>query len=162
MDAVFVALVIALPIIAVCVIAWWWIRHSATPAIAARRKRALCVILILPAALYMIHGLLSHTQVYRSITGISTVVLANNSGAPLDDVEIVMQAPNHHYTYRYDSLRPHRRERFALRAPELAVARVSFSLGPRSIASTNVVHAKRGEILTVRIDPSGKIVNEIN
>ena len=160
MDAVFITLVVTIPIIAVGVVVWLWIHRSATPTAAERKKTALYLILVVPAALYTCHNLLAHTQIYRSIVGISTVVLVNNSGSPLNNVEIEMRAPNHHYTYGFGNLQPHRRERFALRASELSVARIKFSLGPQPVASTNVGHARRGQILTVRVDPSGKIAKE--
>ena len=161
MDAVLITLLATLPIIAVGVIVWLWIQRSSTPAIAERKKAGLYLIVGLPAALYMLHGLLGFVQPYRYIVGISTVVLANDSGSQLDNVELMMHAPNNHYTHRFHPF-AHRRERFSVRASELTVTRVAFSLGPQSVASTNVARIKRGQTLTVRIDPPGKVTKEID
>jgi hypothetical protein len=125
-------------------------------------KDALYLTFLVPAALYTFHNLLGHTQIYRSIVGISTVVLVNNSGSALNNVEIEMWAPNHHYTYRFSSLRQQERERFAFWVSELAVSRIKFSLGSQSVASANLARAKRGQILTVRINPFGQIGHEID
>jgi len=160
MDALFITLIVTMPIIGIGVLIWFWVRRSPTPAVAARRRAvlySLCIVFVIAAWL---REPIARSRLYRSIVGISTVAFANESGAPLQEIEVVMRAADGgQHTYRFGPLRDGRREHFPVRTSDLLLERLTCLRGTQQLAYTEIGLATRGEVFLVKLDSAGRFTS---
>lgn len=158
MDALVITLLVTLPLIGVCVVVWLWSRRS--PAVKAWLRAGLVVLCLVWVSISALGFLSSRSQWFGSLLGISVIAFANESGALLNEVELVMRVSEQdHRTYQFRPFRAGRRERFSFRASQVFLERVTCVRGSERLCTTNPGVAAPGRILIVRLDPTGRFTS---
>jgi hypothetical protein len=160
MDEILFTLVVTLPIIAISVLVWLWVRRSATPETAARRRKVLYSIWITFCVAGLLYKVVVGSRLYRSIVGIATVTFSNNSGMPLQQVVIVTRAADGgRLTNNIDSFPAGGSSRLSVRTSDLELEYVGCLRGGQALLYTNGGLACPGEVFRVRLDSAGRFTS---
>jgi hypothetical protein len=118
-------------------------------------------IITLIAALLVaavVHAVATRTFLGRSVLGISTVAVRNDSDTPLRSVIIELaDSRRTNITRRFEIVQPHQSVRVRVRTSDLYVHKMSCNQGQRSIAYDDVDIASQGEVLELVVGSTGDI-----
>ena len=157
MDPLIFALVITLPMIAVSLLVWLWVRRSPTPDILTRRRNMLYSIWIAFCVVVLLGKVFTGSRLYRSIVGISAVTFSNNSRTPLQDfVMITRGAEGQRHTNNIELFPPRGKSRLAVNTRALALESLACLRDGQHLACTNGGVATPRKDLHVSLDSAGQ------
>lgn len=161
MDAVLIAIVAIAPFAIVAGLIAFWVRRAPEPAIAKRRRIISFTIVIACIGIGANWTSLTQTKIFRKLTGTCAVVLSNESGADLKDLDITFRpSEGEPYSYHYNAMSSLARSRFETKTQRLTIQTLKGTAGTNSFTYTAALN--RGQCLTLQILPTGKISAQLD
>ena len=160
MDAVFIALMVTMPIIGVATALYLWVRRGSD----GQRPRRKTILLSVAVAVWLLPSgweVIQHSKWYRCRIGFRAVAFANETGTGVRDVEFVFRSGDGgRWTNHLETLSVHGKYEHSVSGPveNLVLERASCIIGTSRLVSTNVGIAGLGEVLVVKLNPAGSWV----
>ena len=155
MDAIIITLFVTVPIIAVGVLIWQWSHRN--EAVSARLASILRFAVGAWILLVWLGVPIKHSQLLRSIVGISMVSFTNESGTDLSEVEVGLRGSDgSRFTHRFGTFAAGRCKTFGFWRSEVILERIACLRGSERFSTTNSGTATPGKILAVRLDSASR------
>jgi hypothetical protein len=161
LKVVLIALLVLAPLILVALLGRYWIQRAPTDKAARLRRKVFLICLVGALGLWSSRELISESKFWRRVSGTCSIVLFNNSGSDVRDLEMALRSQGEHQPdVNHDESMPHRsRREITTRAEELKVERLTGAVGSDRFSFVGA--AKKGERLVITIEAGGRIVTRV-